>query len=77
MSKFLISIKIFLNSFRNVFDIIKLVYKPIENGILIRNEAIFKRKLSNNTEWPIINATELRIEYLHYGSSKGAGFFYQ
>jgi hypothetical protein len=28
-----------------------------------------------NTGWPIINATELKIEYLHYGSGKGADFF--
>ncbi len=28
-----------------------------------------------HTGWPIINATELKIEYLHYDSSKGADFF--
>ncbi len=28
-----------------------------------------------NSGWPIINATELKIEYLHYGSGKGVDFF--
>jgi hypothetical protein len=27
------------------------------------------------TGWPISNATEVKIEYLHYGSSKRADFF--